>query len=262
MKKEWQDRISELLGVEPIKINSSLVCAQNRVRLYWCNWKVEQPLDRGIVLKDILEDEVDEKYYLSSVALARIERGTYSHPSLNPDKTGTLNTKNNSGQLSIDSGTTLIARVIQLNPSKESNGCQPFQQNRVYDPIGKSPNLSAEMSSGTHAIEITSAYPRTGSKTSQGGTGQLSRKDGKSYCVDTGNSMYVNRIRRLTPIECERLQGLGDDHTKYGMAYDNNGLLYQTNISDSQRYKAIGNGWQIDTIMHIFEGMKKAPPIG
>lgn len=61
MKKEYQDIISEHLGVEPIKINSALVSAQNRVRLYWTNIPiVSLPEDKGILLKDILEDgEVD-----------------------------------------------------------------------------------------------------------------------------------------------------------------------------------------------------------
>lgn len=59
MKKEYLDVISDLLGVEPININSALLSAQNRNRYYWCNWNVEQPKDRGILLKDILE--YDEK---------------------------------------------------------------------------------------------------------------------------------------------------------------------------------------------------------
>lgn len=55
MKKEFLAVITSLLGVQPICINSALVSAQNRVRYYWCNWKVEQPADRGILLRDILE---------------------------------------------------------------------------------------------------------------------------------------------------------------------------------------------------------------
>lgn len=66
MKKEWVDIISSALWVQPIKINSSLVSAQNRKRLYRTNIpSVSQPKDKGILLKDILEDEVDEKYYYS-----------------------------------------------------------------------------------------------------------------------------------------------------------------------------------------------------
>lgn len=56
MKKEYQDVISEHLGVEPIEINSALVSAQNRERLYWANFPINQPNDKGIKLIDILED--------------------------------------------------------------------------------------------------------------------------------------------------------------------------------------------------------------
>lgn len=63
MKKEYQQVITDMLGVEPIMINSALVSAQNRKRLYWTNIKgVTQPEDRGILLKDILEEDVEAKF--------------------------------------------------------------------------------------------------------------------------------------------------------------------------------------------------------
>jgi DNA-cytosine methyltransferase len=60
MKQESQDIISEYLGVEPVAINSSLLSAQNRYRLYWTNIPFDMPKDKGIKLKDILEDEPQE----------------------------------------------------------------------------------------------------------------------------------------------------------------------------------------------------------
>ena len=73
MKKEWQDIISSALWVQPIEINSSLVSAQNRKRLYRTNIpNVSQPKDKGIILKDILQDNVDEKYYYSADRWNRI----------------------------------------------------------------------------------------------------------------------------------------------------------------------------------------------
>lgn len=73
MKKDWIDIISNELGVEPIEINSSLVSAQNRKRLYRTNIpNIQQPVDRGILLKDILENNVDEKYYFSKDRWDRI----------------------------------------------------------------------------------------------------------------------------------------------------------------------------------------------
>ena len=65
MKKEWQDIISNQLGVQPIKINSNLVSAQNRERLYWTNIpNITQPEDKGIYIEDVLDSEFDEKYWL------------------------------------------------------------------------------------------------------------------------------------------------------------------------------------------------------
>ena len=87
MKKESQDVISKYLGVEPIKINSNLLSAQNRSRLYWTNIGVitknnlfgftqpgiEQPPNLGLVIKDILEEDVDPKYILSQKIQDRLQ---------------------------------------------------------------------------------------------------------------------------------------------------------------------------------------------
>ncbi len=89
----------------------------------------------------------------------------------------------------------------KLNPSKESGGKQPYQQNRVYDAEGQMPALNAELS------------------------GRNNIKD--NY-----------RIRRLTPLECARLQTIPED--------------YKWIISDTQRYKILGNGWTMKVISHIF----------
>jgi DNA-cytosine methyltransferase len=65
MKQEWRDIITKELGVEPIKINSNLVSAQNRERLYWTNIPfITQPIDKKIYIEDIVDLEFDEKYWL------------------------------------------------------------------------------------------------------------------------------------------------------------------------------------------------------
>jgi len=77
MKKEYEDVITEYMGVNPIKINSSLVSAQNRKRLYWSNIpNITQPQDKGILLKDILMDDstIDDKYKLSDIAIDYMNR--------------------------------------------------------------------------------------------------------------------------------------------------------------------------------------------
>lgn len=94
-------------------------------------------------------------------------------------------------------------------------------------------------------FEITShsLYPRS-SKTKKGGTGHLSKKDGTSYCLDTGNNQAIekhNNIRKLTPIECERLQGFPDNHTE--------------GVSDTQRYKQMGNTITVNVIQEIIKNL-------
>jgi DNA (cytosine-5)-methyltransferase 3A len=316
MKKEYLRVISEHLGVFPVKINSALLSAQNRERWYWTNIRtkhvglfsevytdIPQPEDKGILLRDILqpESEVDKKYYISNVALQRILRTKYSYrPQINPDKTGTLNTKNNSGQLSTDNGTTLIIAdkglghkpklfndktpplqsrpgcahdikvssgfvndngtlraiekgmaldanyskgidnhhqrtIIQVNKNNESAGNQPYQQNRIYDINGISPALLNDMGPGSHAICIDLKTASGKSKTRRGG---VSKTKSQTLDQDCYNGILKdNAIRRLTPIECERLQTVPDNYTSC--------------VSDSQRYKMLGNGWTVDIIAHI-----------
>ena len=74
MKKEFEQIISEHLGVAPIKINSSLVSAQNRERLYWANFEIKQPTDKGINLIDILE--TDELINPSAIRGRRLNKAT------------------------------------------------------------------------------------------------------------------------------------------------------------------------------------------
>lgn len=125
MGKKWEKVLSDAIGIQGVHINSSLVSAQTRKRIYWTNIRTKKkdlfgeevsdiplPEDRNIFLQDILLDEVGEKYYVSDAVLERMKRTDYSKPAINPRKTGTLNTKNNSGQMSLDSGTTFISTPV------------------------------------------------------------------------------------------------------------------------------------------------------
>ena len=83
MAKKWEEVITGALGVEPILINSNLVSAQNRKRLYWTNIEgVTVPEDRGILLKNILEDGVDEKYYLNAAVINKLVQHRERHKEL------------------------------------------------------------------------------------------------------------------------------------------------------------------------------------
>jgi DNA (cytosine-5)-methyltransferase 3A len=295
MKKEFEHIISRYMGVAPIEINSASLSAQNRERLYWTNianepyglfgdmrCTIPQPKDKGILLRDILESDVPDKYYLSEKAIATVSRkiNIGIKPKINSDKSGTVTCGNQGSKFSLDNSTTLIVAsrgrnpenpksrkaglyteqmleprydgkincltsvqkdnlVVQLNPSTESGGVQPYQQNRVYDTGGKSPALLAQMSSGTHAI-LEPTIEQRGRGKNKGGFWE----EGKTPTL-TSNSWEQNhwlhlsgKIRRLTSVECERLQTVPDNYT--------------AGVSDTQRYRMLGNGWTVDVIAHIF----------
>jgi DNA (cytosine-5)-methyltransferase 3A len=261
MGEKWEKVLSKAIGVNGIHINSALVSAQNRRRIYWTNIGmepsglfgdlesiIEQPKDKGILLKDILENQVDEKYFLSEKSFI-FNRIKNNHP--------------------------FTPRIP--NENQKSNCIK----------IG---------GSGVDDLIYHNTMPRS-STTGKGGTGHLSRADGNTYCLDTGNTNALeivcltevrtdeakkirretgtnpkrgkkiqsrfdnktgalltsstientlkikNTIRRLTPIECERLQTVADNYTNY--------------VSDSQRYKMLGNGWTVDVIAHIFKYINK-----
>ena len=155
MKKEYLDVIGDLLGVEPVFINSALVSAQNRQRYYWANWTFGQPEDKGILLSDIIESGavdrvksycIDANYYKGGSLKNYLEKSR---------------------------------RQIALSQS-ESRLC---------------------------VFEIDDVRP----------------------------------VRKLTPIECERLQTVPDNYTAH--------------VSNTQRYKMLGNGFTVDVIAHIFKGI-------
>jgi DNA (cytosine-5)-methyltransferase 3A len=217
MGEKWEKVLSKAIGVNGIHINSALVSAQNRKRIYWTNIGLEpsglfgdlesiitQPKDQGILLKDVLEKEVDEKYFLSEKNIEALLK--YNKRQID----------NNNGFASKFRDTNLVTKMDCLK-------------------IG---------GGGKDDLIVHNTMPRS-STTGKGGTGHLSRNDGKTYCLDTGNTNaieYTSRIRRLTPIECERLQTVADNYTNY--------------VSDSQRYKMLGNGWTIDVIAHILNYAK------
>ena len=174
MKKEWVNVITEYLGVEPLLINSSLVSGQVRRRLYWTNIPVDYlPIDKGINLIDVLQKNVEYKYYLSDKMIKYVmSRGTknfYVKPEINLEK----------------------ARPLTTAPNKRAG---------------------------------TTTY----------------------VSDDFVNGGDKSKIRRLTPIEFERLQNLPDNYT----------YLTGHKFEDGKRYKAIGNGWTVDVIAHIFSFLK------
>lgn len=167
MAKNWEKVITGVLGVEPILINSSLVSAQNRKRLYWTNIEgVTVPEDRGILLGDVLENEVPEKYYLSEMAVSGIQ----AHAAAQKEKGNGFG-----AQFPIHKANTLCARDY---------------------------------------------------------------KDGRNNLISPDLS---DRLRRLTPTECARLQTVPE--------------WYRWECSDTQQYKMCGNGWTVEVIKHILTNL-------
>lgn len=173
MEKQWEDIITEILEVEPITINSELVSAALRKRLYWTNITVNSlPEDKGLLLKDIVEpsSNVPEKYWFD-----------FPYVYNGDDKK--------------------VQATLQMKGWHD-------RMKEVYNLNSKSNTLMADGDGGHRAKKVF--------------------QDG--------------RCRRLMPIEYERIQTLPDNYT--------------AGISDSARYSAIGNGWTVDIISHLFKNLK------
>jgi len=266
MKKEYQNVISEHLGVEPVMINSSLLSAQNRKRLYWTNIPgIVQPSDKGILLKDVLEDNVNDSYNLSEKANKRcIENPRSRAFKKNQEKSGAL--LSNQHKQSTDSLYAVVdkpvcGRIVGRKINLETGKRDDYNPNlkieqrieaRLDEKSGTLTTVQKDnvlivpeaTKKGYTEIQDGDCFDATfiNSKTRRG----RNMKD-KSNCLTAANYDYMRyehpTYRKLTPIECERLQTLPDNYTE--------------GVSNTQRYKALGNGWTVDVIVHILQGLKQ-----
>lgn len=219
-----KEEISRYLGVQPIMINSALVSAQQRKRCYWTNIpNITQPKDKGVVVNDILVSGLSwqDKAYTYTIrcqgatlkdTLTRYRHTMVAEPIVLNDNMGKARTikaqyanTNISNAVRQDGfGATMVAVPVRVGHL--GNG---GQGQRIYSVYGKSVSLSAN------------------------GGGQGAKTG--LYKIDLPDGDYY--IRKLYPIEAERLQTLPDNYTE--------------GISDTQRYKCLGNGWTVDVISHI-----------
>lgn len=218
-----REQITAELGVEPILINSALVSAQNRQRLYWTNIPgVNQPEDLGIVLRDILgaSPPLREMSVTSDWISAR-------------------------PLAEVASVNTCVPKPVRIKWLGSLYG----QHSRwgIYDVDGKAPTLTASAGMGGGHIPM---YPiflemmECGENRAQPGcktypiyevkANHITMK-GKQYPVRLADGFYM--IRKLTVTECKRLQTVPEK--------------YIFPVSDSQAYKMLGNGWTVDVIAHI-----------
>lgn len=208
MPQEAKDIITKEMGVEPIMINAALVSAQNRKRLFWTNIpNVTLPEDRGIYLKDIILDGTTED--LKSLCIT----ATYSRKSESDYR------KRGTGQM------------IQIG-----NIGTNAQAHRVYSPEGKSCTLSA-LGGGQGAKTGLYITQRPRGKNNGNNHHEKSPTVTSSRFEQNNHLQDGEMLRKLHPIECERLQGLPDNYTE--------------GVSNTQRYKMIGNGFNVDVIAHI-----------
>lgn len=401
MSEKWAKILSKAIGVKPILINSSLVSAQNRERLYWTNIGlrpkglfndlesiIQQPKDKKLILRDILQDNPNPKFYVSEKVMAWINKGNqtfkldirnenqkgktvivggkgntdlirekvkdkyfvnlndnqkdkFDKLNVNVDKSGTLteaigrggssyeylsmlkrnsiithnlsqNVKVRKNEVDIsglqkllkkhkgkeitidfisknldvpktmvehwfrkDSGFSIpnpeiwpkLKELLNIKTDEFDSAIMEFEEkegnyekaNRVYDEDGKSPTLTLQSNNdkilSRDKLNFVGGInePKRGNNNSSGSYRQQDRvyhENGKAATANTVNNTnyYISnqdryKIRRLTPIECERLQTVPDNYTNH--------------VSDTQRYKMLGNGWTIDVIAHIFSYIKK-----
>lgn len=276
--------ITETFGFEPILINSARVSAQNRQRLYWCGIRqadgtykradIQQPADRGILLKDILETKAAEPVCIAQRGRYDESGKVYQHYEAQP--TGKTN------NLTTVSKDNLIAEPICVN-SKSGRagveGLQPSLQDRVYDTAGKMPAVTTsfnpkiaapvklgEIGKGGLGNRVYSIYGKAVAQTAQSGgmgrnTGLYAEplkvreatnapiyevKDGfitvkgNKYPIKLEDGFYI--IRKLTVRECMRLQTVPE--------------WYEWPVSKTQAYKMLGNGWTVEVIAHLLRGLK------
>ena len=257
MAKKSQDIISEYMGFEPQARNSKYLSGQNRYRLYW--WgklqadgtykqlPIDDMIDKGITMQDILED---------GYATDEMTSGGKSH---------CLTARYNGAVWWNSIERKQRTMVLKDNPTMSKDGLIRVGTadlkghdsiKRVYAQEGKAPTLTTMQ--GGHREPKVAIGRIVNRRLDEHGTrkdDQLDlpftrqlevRDDDKSNCLTTvqKDNVVVSKDmwRKLTPLECERLQTLPDNYTSA--------------VSNSQRYKMIGNGWTVDVIAHILKGIQ------
>lgn len=281
MKKEWVDVITSYLDVKPVEINSALVSAQNRQRYYWTNIaEIPQPEDLHIYLKDILI--TNNTIRIPEYGNGEKSRPLTCHYSNNFGDWYDRITDPNPNKQQIDISAQYmhsLDRLIKISDSdfaqercliQNTDGkCSCLLARNYKDPkcvftkvedikFLNEKNLQHLMRDfGSKGKILSDKDEKTNTLTASMGMGGgnglyyaeqkigknvFEVKDKKVIIYDKEYSMDLEDgywcFRKLTPIECERLQTLPDNYTD--------------GVSNSQRYKALGNGWTVDVIAHIF----------
>lgn len=277
MKREYEQVISDTLGIRPVTINSALVSAQNRVRLYWSNIRttpdglfdiktdIPQPEDRGLFLREILDDDVDEKYNLSEKTLKNMQlHKERNKESGNGFAIDIRRPEQKSCTLGVNGGLMRnVVAIIDKNGKYKSNqnkaSCltvgghgagnhsdmdiliiqRPRGENKGGAFTDKSPTLSANAwehnnilcisSNPAHAtVSVSKSTPLVAAMGMGGGHVPMVAAD--------------EIVRRITPTEAARLQTIPE--------------WYKWECSATQQYTMLGNGWTVEVVKHIFSFLK------
>lgn len=260
MRKEFEDIISDYMGVTPVIINSSRVSAQNRVRLYWSNIRttqidlfgtlataIPQPKDLGLFFRDIVEENAPAKYYLRDEVVQNLmthkERNAQNGHGFGMVVKG-LDEKSIALRLGGHGMYNLVAIHIDMQEPQLIQRPHGFNKGRISQE--KSPTLTSSSWEHNNFI-IEPGVLRTHKV--DGGFRPIKR--GKAGCLcararQDGSGQGVcrvgERIRRYTPTECARLQTIPE--------------WYKWECPETQQYKMLGNGWTVKVIMHIFQYLK------
>ena len=275
MKKEYLQIISEQVsacypeipfGIEPHFINSSLVSAQSRQRYYWTNIpNITQPKERGIVLRDILEGNPEDPTLMSDKFVARNghRRCMIDESKEKASNLSAMEYVKNGRQgdclacdkdgvpkkifyENLDKMTTKDGKAFCLTvsyPFAEAKNSIERKQ-RTMIPTSDIPKIVAGAWRG---ISLDESGKNVKWKETKPKQMLETRKDEKSNAVSTftkDNVLTKDQVywRKLTPLECERLQTVPDNYTE--------------GVSNTQRYKMLGNGWTVEVICHILKNME------
>lgn len=269
MRKEFQNIISKHLGVEPIEINSNLVSAQNRKRLYWTNIpNIKQPEDKGIMLKDIVHEKADIDFAVSETWCKWFKRKAQyyinkSYVAVSPEKAITMTARQIMSwngnfiyecleEYIVPFDKTLKILEKEVEKGKVGYFKTDSQGNRIYYIHDKAVTLCGQAGGRGAKTGLYLFGCITPDRVNKRQNGQRFNEGQKFYTLtaqDKHGVLIEGYIRKLTPIECERLQTLPDNYTQ--------GEINGKEISDNQRYKMLGNGWTVDIIAHILKHIGK-----
>jgi len=250
MKKEYQDVITSYLGVDPILIDSALVSAQSRKRLYWTNIpNITQPKDRGILLKDIVHENTcvdnDKSYCID----ANYWKGGNAKQYFEKCRRQQVFEKLQEYIVPFDKTLQILDKEVEKG--KVGYFKSDSQGSRVYYIHDKAVCLCGEGGGGAAKMGQYLFGCITPDRINKRQNGQRFSDGNKFYTLtaqDQHGVLIEGYIRKLTPVECERLQTLEDYYTE--------AILNGKPVSKTQRYRMLGNGWTLEVIKHILKSME------